>query len=322
MASFPRTALAFSFLAASLLAWPVEVSGAIRTWTKDDGLLETYSVVVRASPTGDIWVSHGLSLGFSRLDGFSVEHIPRPQTKEYDFAVTANGAWALEVNGVWFWDGEDWSLHRNPDIEALTPLERLVLPIVAISDDRALIPLGDKLLLCLPTTRGCSPVASARDLGLDSISIVSRSFSDDFLVGGAGGIVRMSMPSSSNRPTIHEAWPLPPYLRDVTFLNDAWNGDLLVVAETWTSHHILCHVAEGRWEELSRAAGSVMSAWRGARRGLLRVWNDQHFFSVSATATEQGRAADIIPGIINTTIQAPDGSVWVATRLGLHRVAE
>lgn len=322
MASFPRTALVFSLFAAGLLAWPVEVSGEIRSWMKDDGLLETYAATVRASPTGDIWVSHDLSLGFSKLDGFSVESIPRPQTKEYDFAVTANGAWALDVNGVWFWDGGGWSLHLNPDIEALPPLERAELQIVAISDDRALIPLGGELLLCLPTTRACSPVASASDLGLESIRTVSRSFSDDFLVGGAGGIVRMGLPSGSNRPEIHEAWPLPPYLRDVTFLNDAGSGEILIVAETWTSRQILYQVVEGRWEELSRADGSVMSAWRGARRGLIWVRNDEQFFSLSATAPEQGSAADIIPGITNATIQASDGSVWVATTLGLHRVAE
>lgn len=202
MASFPRTALVFSLLAAGLFAWPAEVSGAIRPWTKDNGLLETYSTTVRASPTGEIWASHDLSLGFTKLDGFGVESIPRPQTKEYDVAVTANGAWAPDVNGAWFWDGGGWSLHPNSDIEALTPLEQAELQIVAISNDRALIPLGRELLLCLPTTGECSPVASASDLGLESITTVSCSFSDDLLVGGAGGIVRMGLPSISNRPEI------------------------------------------------------------------------------------------------------------------------
>ena len=65
-----------------------------------------------------------------------------------------------------------------------------------------------------------------------------------------------------------------------------------------------------------------MAAQRGARHGLLWVRNDEQFFSLDSYTDELGKATDIIPVITNSTIQAPDGSVWVASTLGLHRVGD
>jgi PAS domain S-box-containing protein len=318
-------------LVATLEAQPVE-GWHWRSFTSRDGLAESWVGKVTRGPTGRLWISHGTVDGLTVFDGYSMAKVSSPGPRLRVVEGFGGEAWAsvwgdrqLEVRGLQRFDGQIWKTAWIAEPRSL-PLS-CEGQIVALAEGRALV-LTPSSVLEVDARSGVARAileASRRKIG--TFLTLRPALAGGIWVTGSGGAGRLDGTRKQWSETA-----LPPDLFNLDFPQEGQPGDLWGVA-SWRRDatipqdaRAVVRLVGSRFEVVSRSPGvpSLAGGWPGTDGGywLLRSTRDDARLSHVQDGVEREAPPNkLLSRMVKDVLIDPDGGFWMATGLGLARVA-
>lgn len=300
-----------------------------RMFRAADGLSESLSTAITASPRGMVWVKHGEVNAISGLDGYGVQRIPSPVERIYRVHQSRAGRiWALYEDGVLGFAGEEWT--RYPLTNRLTTAELNQLragrppAILPAEGDRLLIVFPERLVLFRAVDGSFTVLREAGETPLGRFHDITAAAGGGLWLAAERGLARVAGPLRHVGPDSAWSFHLTPDSVGVgglyrPFEDDA--GGVTLVAELAARERRgLAHFDGARWQARSLPGENIRFAWRGLEPGTF--WAVTLTKLLYFTGTNVAVVQPPVPftQILDVTVQ-PRGVFWLAAREGVVRHA-
>ena len=317
----------------ALLILPAEVlqaqrSGNWRVYRSADGLRESLTTAVTASPRGTIIASHGTSDSISLLDGYSIMTLPAPGGGNVRVYENRTGQlWAIHPQGLQEYHEGVWGEHPVREMQSeQSSLVRKVrqIPLLPLQRDHVLALLWDRLLEYNATLNQVHLIREAGQTGLGKFLDLAPARDDGLWIAGAKGLAKLAGPR--NRLDPQAIWQEFPFEERQGIMNlqrpyEDDDGHITGVAETASAGRKVIAYFDGQgWQIYSAGGENIRQAWRGT---------DQAFWALTINSMvrfENGvkqplESEGISAGQYFDAITESKGVLWIATSEGLVRYA-
>jgi signal transduction histidine kinase len=325
--TWPWISLAVLFLFSGPLS--AQKSGNWRIYRSVDGLRDSFTTAISASPQGNILAKHGEADAISILNGYEVTHLPSPGGGNYRVYQNRTGQfWLIHSEGLQEFREGGWMLHPIQEIrtEYQSNLLRKVrqIPLVPLQRDRVLVLLSDRLVEFNATINKVSLLRLASETKLEKFLDMTAAHDGGLWVTGAKGLAKVAGPP--NRLDATSAWQDFPFEARLGILNlqrpfeDA-DRELTGVAEaTLTNKKVLVHFDGRQWQVHQVNGENIRQAWRTLDSGywvltMNSMWRfeEGHKQALENEGISAGQFFDVL--------SEPKGVFWLATSEGLVRFA-
>ncbi len=307
------------------------VSAHWRVFRAADGLAESLSMAITASPRGQVWIKHGEVNAVSGLDGYEVRRVPTPvETIHRVYQSRAGRLWALYEDGVLGFTSEEWTRYPLTHLLSRSELNLLRLGrpagVVPAEEDRLLIAFPERLVLFRAVDHSLTELLRADDTPLRRFLDLTAAASRGLWLAGERGLARTTAPLRQLGPDASWQFHSAPETAGIRglwrpFEDDA--GGVTLVAELVGEDRrgfAYFSPGESRWQVHTLPEENVRFAWRGRE--------PEGFWVVTANRLLHGTGTNIRPvippvafsRIFDVAVQ-PRGVFWLATREGVVRYA-
>ena len=319
----------------TLIAQPVNIW---RHFTATDGLIESYVGAVSVGVKETVWITHGQTSQMTTFDGFSVQHLPSPGIDTHVEESAVGEVWAMDIRpgsgaaGFRVLSESSWKTFPVSDFAPQDP----ELLITAAGAQRFVPFVGGRVVY--PAKDGLREFSSkesrSRSLRitgctLGSIRSVAASRSTGFWVAGERGIGRVSAWPSSDGSVNCVPWggAVPHTWSEFSNLFEDGDSVFASVRDGEKTRLLISLTRETR-RVITRTTSSETgicgwSAGAGAAWILRVTQGEQKLFLLSPHETNEVPApkSKVLSGRITDIVAQPAGVSWIATTLGLARVA-
>jgi signal transduction histidine kinase/CheY-like chemotaxis protein len=287
-----------------------------RYWSPADGIQESHSRTIGSMPDGGVSIRHGLVKNVDVLDGYVVEAIPEPRSKDEQDAIVA-GIHSVVPGQVWaasegalkqLRDGK-WVVHGAPDGEPV----RAALPLRA---DRILALFPGRLDAFEPGRGAWTTVLDAKASGLGRFSTMVRGFAGEVWIAGDRGLGRLDDGAAPAWTPFHAAG-----LGDFSSPLPGDDGEVFVAAvDAARGDKVAVRLGRDGIEPVFFRSVKTLRAWRGADRSVW-VLEGTRTWRLNGSARELMPRQGPLAGIVYDVVTEPRGVFWIASSTGVGRYA-
>lgn len=327
-----------------------------RVWTTSDGLVESWSGALTASPTGRLWVTHGQVKSMSRLDGWSdadrnfVQVYPSPDAAIRVHENSTGQLWSISLDGLLRYAPErhSWIHYPIPELQQYT--QRISNPANQQGEDR-FIPEGkdpilddlngrfipskpDRVFLVFPDrlmeydaqTGKTHFIQESYATTLGEFQSIFPLDNLSYWVAGERGIARLTIPETAT--PLNYGWkeyPFPAELGLHRMQYPLAGRDNWVYGVAYSPSHyrrvLVCFNGES-WSIRYAEHSHIVRGWPGEDD---RIWIEVREEDLSTLILlDSGGAAveeknSVLAGIFYDIVTTPGGAFWLATSAGLAR---
>lgn len=300
-----------------------------RMYRAADGLAESLSTAITASPRGLVWVHHGDVGALSGLDGYAVQRVPSPPERIFRvYQSRAGRLWAVYADGVLGFAGDTWTPY--PLIGQLSTAELNLLragrppSLVPAEEDRLLLALPERLVRFRAVDGSLTVLREARQTPLGRFHEIIPATGGGLWVTGERGLARVEGPLRRLGPESPWHFHLPPAELGLDGLYRPFedeSGGVTCVAELPAAQQRgLVHFDGTRWQVLTVPGENLRFAWRGPVPGTFWGITQNRLYWFAGTQRSEVRPPVRLAQIHDVAVQ-PRGIFWLATREGVVRHA-
>ncbi len=305
--------------------WPAAADwqpGVWRTWTRADGLGESYVARVRVASDGTVWTSHSPGTGLSVLDGYRVRRLETPPTAEESFELGDGELWLLDRHGVQRYRGGAWDYVHIPEISSASPETRDRIRLAPLQAGMTLVVLPNQVLLVDLQGKAREPVLRTEQTGLGEYQAVLRTEPETVWVAAERGLHRLAWPAIAD-PEKRRDVALPGWRRTVIEgLSPGAPGEVIVLLRRLGDggRAVASYTEAAGWRTLLRTRARNVAAWRDSSG---RLWIREHNRIAIGGAGGVVRIGDAGAqmGFVQDQATSGDGALWLAASNGLYRYA-
>ncbi len=320
-------------LAASLLcvfpgasAW-AQAGRTWRFWRASDGLPDTYSAAITASPDGSVWIRHGDVPLMTRLDGYAPSTILNFRSPDKVCASArvyqepSGQIWTTDPKGLRRYENRAWVLYPVREIAEATHTERGPA-FVPVGPDRVLVLLPDRIIEYNSAARRTRTVQRAQELGLGPLRYLAAARQGGVWVTGRYGFGRLDGPAfAGGSPQWRARLVRDLGLEDLEEPVEGESGEIFVAGVSKRGQGKALARCDGKGcEVLATGKDSILRGWRGAD-GAIWMQQGDTLFRVAGERKERASKTGALSGFINDVASLPDGSFWTAGSQGVARYA-
>jgi len=316
--------VAVAALLAPVCRAPAETDAGIwRSWTRADGLAESYVARVRVAGDGTVWASHGPGMGLSVLDGYRVRRLAAPATADEIFELGDGEVWLLDRHGVQRYRRGQWEYVHIPEISSAALDLRNRIHLAPLEPGRALVALPAQLLLADSAARQRRVLLRSERTGLGEYVAVFQPEPGVVWLVAERGLHRLEWPAAATDPERREdiAFPDQRQWRIEEAVPGA-PGEVIVLLRRRgdQSRRVASYAGQGRWRALARSRAQNLAAWRDHHG---RLWVREHNRLTVRGGGRPVRIGDAGArmGFVQDQAASPDGALWLAASNGLFRYA-
>jgi signal transduction histidine kinase len=300
-----------------------------RVYKAADGLRESLTTAVTASPRGNLWVKHGEIDAISVLDGYTVRHLPAPA--EYNYRVyesPAGKVWSVGSQGLLEFVAEQWLRYPIEEVrlehEASLLRQLRQTPILPAEEDRVLLLLPDRLVEHRTTRSKLSVLRLASATKLGKFTDLIRAGDGGVWVAGANGLAKLPGPLRRLNPATPWAEHVLPAELQVQNLQHPFeddDGGITAVGDSIAAdRRVLVHYDGKNWLTRQLPGQNLRFAWRGQERDRFWAVTINSLVRFHPDRTEVVKEGILISQYHDVAVQ-PRGVFWIATLEGLMRHA-
>jgi signal transduction histidine kinase/ActR/RegA family two-component response regulator len=290
---------------------------AWRFWTVREGLVESYTLSLGASPDGTVWARHG-AVGFlSQLDGYSVRQIPEPRLgKEVHWQMTARvyggplgDAWTVEDGSLKQYWNQRWL------VRARSPPDESMIAAIPMGPRRIWVLFSSKLAQFDAETNLWTILKESSGTLLGSFSGLAPGFGRDVWVTGENGAGRLEL---SGRWTECDTRAIG--LKRIQYPHPAQTGELLFSGVSISDGSNGVARWHGPRVEFLWKSNQQIQAWSGPE-GDMWVLEGPSLRRMAAGRTERIARRGPLSGVVYDVLTQPGGIFWIASSDGIARYA-
>ena len=314
---------AAALLAIALWRAPAQAdTGIWRSWTRADGLWESYVARVRVAKDGTVWTSHGSGRGLSVLDGYHVRRLSVPATAEKTFELGDGELWLLDRHGVQRYRRGKWDYVHLPEISAAAPEIRNRVRLAPLGTGKALVVLPGQVLLVDAKSKARRAILRSERTGMGRYLAVLRTTPETVWIAAERGLHRLERPGFTE-PGRRLDVALPGGKdRIVEDLSLGTPGEVIVLLRSLKDggREVASYREDAGWQTLVRTRARNVAAWRDSAG---RLWIRKHnrLTVYDPGGGIQMRDTGTRMGFVQDQAMSLDGALWVAASNGLYRYA-
>lgn len=323
-----------------LVLWALMLSSVLsaessvwRTWSKADGMAESWTFGLGLNADGGVVVKHGDVATESVLDGYQVDGIP--SRRVYGFFPGSNDheLWSFDPDGILIYDAAGWHKYPVPEIAAfakashmgrvpgfLYPIARYRanvaegrMSVLPSGGGRGIILFPDRLVAWSRATGHTRVIVTAEQTGLQQFVEEQRGTSVGVVVAGKKGLA--SLRQTAEGFDWREI-PVPGTYSDFESPLEARDAEIFVSAARPDGKRVVLDFAGGKWKELFTGGAEALRGWR-AQDGSLWIQQGERVMPLGGEQT--GAPTRVSPGFVTDVLVEPDNRFWVGTAEGIAR---
>jgi diguanylate cyclase (GGDEF)-like protein len=260
------------FLALAI-GFPAHAGSPWRSWSKADGLAESWTFGLSLDSEGRVMAKHGDVATESVLDGYQITGIPSQHAFGRLRASPEKEIWSFDAEGILIYDTSGWHKYPVPEIAEFakaSQMQRVPWFLYQFGQRMDVLPVGDKTGVILFPDRlvEWSRVAGRkRTIRLASQTALSR-FAD--ALGSADGVIWIAGDKGLarlRRAGNHFDWtevPVPGQYSQFRSPVESKEGEIFLSAGRRDGKRAVIRFANGEWTEVFAGGSEPLTGWRAA----------------------------------------------------------
>ena len=291
-----------------------------RLWGVRNGLAETYTYRVSATPDGSVYARHGAVRTMSVFDGYEVTRVPEPrrgaQTNWRPGEVRVYGCpgcapWVISDGELRAFQDGRWVTHRSP-----SDRERLVGAVP--TGNRVLVIADTGLQEYTPATRTWREIKAARDSAIRPFLQAIPSAFGEIWIAGEHGLGRLLV-AKNGEPYQWMEIETASRFTHFDFPEPGASGELFVQGVSRRDgRRAIVRWAGNELEEVYTSTESSLRGWRGPD-GLVWIVEGSSMYRLSGGRKHKVDRTGVLSGNIFDVFAESDRSFWIATSEGVAR---
>ena len=303
-----------------------------RYWTSADGLEETFTAALTATPNGQIWALHGAVPFMSILDGYGVTRIPDPRLYARDDQLSRR----VQISP----SGVPWAATDAGLAEFVNGAWILRYPATAEQPVLAAVPTGRRVLVLFPgvlreydpATQAWTDVVPTKNTKILPFNRMVTGWESDLWISGERGLGHLSI-----RPGTAEAEPAPAQ-RAAAYKWEEVEGAPMglqgfhfplpgrpneLFAQTAFQHRAGTAVVRWSASGLEVVYASKAGAVRGWRGPFGEIWilEGSNLFRLREGKKPVPSRPEVLAGNIREILPEKEGTFWLAGSQGIAHYA-
>jgi hypothetical protein len=313
---------------------PAHAGSPWRSWSKADGLAESWTFGLSLDGEGRVVAKHGDVATESVLDGYQITGIPSRHAFGRFLASPEKELWSFDAEGILIYDASGWHKYPVAEIAEFAKTSRMArvpwflysiaryrtaqrperMDVLPVSGDTGVILFPDRLVQWNRVTGRKRTLRLAARTSLSLFVDAQRSADGGYWIAGEHGLAHLRKAGDSYE------WnevPAPKQFLNLESPTEGISGEIFLSAVRMDGKRAIIRFASGKWSEVFVGGAEALKGWR-ARDGTIWIQKEEHVARLDSDRLRDPDTAKDM-GLVAAVLNVPNENFWVGTAEGIAR---